>query len=409
MSTSKLIFISPESFESNIFFDNFQIFFVKLKSMEKTTQQTVNRGRAIVRTSILGIFANVLLAFFKAFVGIISNSIAITLDSVNNLSDAASSVITIIGAKLAAKPADKKHPFGYGRLEYLSAMVIAIIILYAGITSLVESVKKIISPQTPEYSAVSIIILSVAVVVKIVMGFYVKSVGEKVNSDSLVASGKDALMDSLVSFTTVIAAIFYLFAGVALEPYVGALISFMILKAGVETLVGTISEILGERAGAELARNVKKTISEIDGVLGVYDLVLNNYGPDSFIASVHIELDDSTTVVDVDKLQRKISKAVFEEHGIIISAVGVYPANTGASAASAVKNQILDYLKLYPSVLEMHGLYVDEEEKTLRMDIIIDFDEKDRGEQHKKIQQNIEEMFPQYKTSVQLDLDVTSL
>ena len=157
-----------------------------------------NREAVIVRTSIVGIGANILLAAFKAVVGIISHSIAITLDSVNNLSDAASSVITIIGTKLAAKPADKKHPFGYGRLEYLSAMLIAIIILYAGVTSFVESVKKIISPSKPEYSVPIFIILSLGVVIKIVMGLYVKRNGMKVNSDSLVASGKDALMDSIV-------------------------------------------------------------------------------------------------------------------------------------------------------------------------------------------------------------------
>lgn len=368
-----------------------------------------NREAVIVRTSIIGIGANILLAAFKAVVGIISHSIAITLDSVNNLSDAASSVITIIGTKLAAKPADKKHPFGYGRLEYLSAMLIAIIILYAGVTSFVESVKKIISPSTPEYSVPIFIILSLGVVVKIVMGLYVKRNGIKVNSDSLVASGKDALMDSIVSIATIIAAVVYIVWGIPVEAYLGVIISLLILKAGFETLRDSISEILGERVEAQLARDIKATISEIEGVRGVYDLVLTNYGPDNFIASVHIEVDDNTTAVEIDKLQWKITKTVFVKYGIAMSAVGVYPTNTGSSSISALKKQITEYLVQFPEVLEMHGLYLDEEDKILRMDIIIDFDAKDRLAIYNQIKEKIAEMFPQYNTVIQLDLDVSAL
>lgn len=367
------------------------------------------REEVIVQTSIIGIAANILLAAFKAAVGIISHSIAITLDSVNNLSDAGSSVITIIGTKLAAKPADKKHPFGYGRIEYLSAMVIGIIILYAGVTSLVESIKKIISPAKAEYGTASIIILLSAVIVKIVMGLYVKKTGEKVNSDSLVASGKDALMDSIISIATILAAFIYIFTEIAVEAYLGAIISIMILKAGFETLRDAVSEILGERVEADLATKIKETIYGIQGVHGVYDLTLTNYGPDNFIASVHIEVDDNTTAAEIAKLQWKISKAVFAEYGIVISAVGVYPTNTGESTVAAVKKQIKEYLSQYPDVLEMHGLYIDEEEKTLRLDVIIDFNAEDRLSLYDKIKNELKEMFPMYRTIIQLDLDVSTL
>ena len=152
------------------------------------------REKTIVRTSIIGIITNALLAVFKAVIGLLSNSIAIVLDAVNNLSDAGSSLITIVGTKLAGKDPDKKHPFGYGRIEYLTAMVISGIILYADITSLIESVKQIIHPETPDYSVVSLIIVAVAVVVKIVLSRYVKGTGEKVKSDSLINSGKEAML-----------------------------------------------------------------------------------------------------------------------------------------------------------------------------------------------------------------------
>lgn len=367
-----------------------------------------DREKIIVRTSFIAIGANVLLAAFKALVGIASNSIAITLDAVNNLSDAFSSIITIAGTKLAAKPADKKHPFGYGRLEYLSAMIIAVIILYAGITSLAESAKKIFSPQIPEYSMLSIIILFAAVAVKIALGLFVKRVGEKVHSDSLTASGKDALMDSLISSATIIAALLFIFAGLRLESYLGVLISIMIVKAGFEILQETISAILGERASEELARGIKSTIQSVDGVLGVYDLVLNNYGPDNFVASVHIEVDDDTTAVELDKMQWTIAEKVRKEHNVLLAAVGVYPSNTGSTKIGGIKKKISEYLSQYPDVLEMHGLYLSEEERFLRMDIIIDFSAKDRFGLFKRIKEDISSFYPEYQVDINLDLDIST-
>ena len=372
------------------------------------TSKNNAREKTIVRTSFLGIGANVLLAAFKAFIGIVSNSIAITLDAVNNLSDAFSSVITIVGTKLAAKPADKKHPFGYGRLEYLSAMVISVIILYAGVTSLVESVKKIISPAEPEYTLPSIIILSVAVIVKIVMGLHVKSVGQKVNSDSLVASGKDAIMDSVISIATIIAAIVFIFTGFKLEAYLGLIISIMIIKAGFETMKETISEILGERASEDLIKGIKESVLSVDGVLGVYDLVLNNYGPDSFVASVHIEVADETTAVELDKIQWKISEKVYLNHGVSIAAIGIYPSNTSSTKTSQIQNQLKTLLADYPEVIEMHGLYLNDEDKFFRMDIIINFDAKDRYGLYKEIYEKVCTMLPEYKVIVNLDLDFST-
>jgi len=371
--------------------------------------EKASRESVIVRTSAVGIVANMVLAGFKAAIGLLSNSIAITLDSVNNLSDAASSVITIIGTKLASKPADKKHPFGHGRIEYLSAMVIGLIILYAGITSLVESVKKIVNPTEPEYGWTSMAILASAVVVKVAMGLYVKKTGEKVKSESLVASGKDALTDSLVSVATIAAALLFIKTGISAEAYLGALISILILKAGIETLKDAISAILGERVDADTARSLKQTIASVEGVRGVFDLTMNDYGPDSFVASAHIEVSDETTIAEVDKLQWKISKAVFEKHGIIMSAIGVYPSNMGDSSAGEIKRKIKEHLEQYPEVLELHGLYLDKEEMSLRMDMVIDFDAKDRIGLFNKLKKEIVDMFPQYKTSVNLDLDICAL
>ena len=235
------------------------------------------REKTIVRTSIIGILVNVLLAAFKAAVGVLTSSIAIVLDAVNNLSDAASSIITIVGTKLAAREPDRKHPFGYGRIEYLSAMIISVIVLYAGVTSLIESIKKIIHPETPDYSVTALIIVAVGVLVKILLGRYVKGVGEKVNSDSLINSGKDATLDSVISASTLAAALIFLASGLSLEAWLGAVISLIIIRSGVEMLRETISEILGQRADAELVREIKKTVLSFPPVSGAYDLVLHKY------------------------------------------------------------------------------------------------------------------------------------
>ena len=212
----------------------------------------MGRERQIIRTSIIGIVTNVLLAGFKAAVGLLSNSIAIVLDAVNNLSDALSSAITIIGTKIAGKKPDKKHPMGHGRAEYITSAVISLIVLYAGFTSLIESVKKIISPETADYSTVTLIIVAVAVAVKLILGKYVSSQGKKYNSDSLVASGKDAMFDSVISFSTLVAAGGFLIWGLSVEAYLGVLISIVIIKSGVEMIRDSISQCMRSLTGIRL-------------------------------------------------------------------------------------------------------------------------------------------------------------
>ena len=291
----------------------------------------VSRDKIIVRTSIIGILTNVFLASFKAGIGLISNSIAVILDAVNNLSDALSSIITIVGTKLAGRLPDKKHPLGYGRMEYLTAMIVAGIVLYAGLTSAVESVKKIIHPEKADYSTISLVIIGVAVVVKIILGRYVKGQGEKVNSGSLIASGSDALFDAILSMSVLASAIIFILTGISLEAWVGVFISVIIIKSGIEMMIETVNEILGVRADKEVTDKIKKLMVEEPEVSGAYDLILYNYGPDKNYASVHIELPDTMTVKEVDKITRKLEKKVYKETGVILAGVGLYSINTRTS------------------------------------------------------------------------------
>ena len=366
---------------------------------------TPNRNAVIIRTSIIGIITNVLLAGFKAAVGLITHSIAIVLDAVNNISDAGSSLITIVGTRLAGKEPDKKHPFGYGRIEYLSAMVISVIVLYAGITSLVESVKQIIHPETPDYSAVSLVIVGVAVVVKILLGRYVKGVGVRVNSDSLVNSGEDATLDSIISASTLVAAAVFLLTGLSLEAWLGAIISVVIIKSGLEMFRDTISRILGERNDTELAAAIRKTVTGFPGVEGAYDLVLNNYGPDTWNGSIHIEVPDTYSADRLDQLIREITMTVYREHHVILTAIGVYSVNTRDEAVIQAKEQVRKIALSHEHVLQMHGFYLIPEKKTMRFDLVISFDAKDRRAVHAAVLADVQKAFPDYELQVAIDTD----
>ncbi|WP_029233743.1 cation diffusion facilitator family transporter [Butyrivibrio sp. VCB2006] len=331
------------------------------------------RGKVIIRTSIIGIVVNILLAGFKFVVGIISGSIAIMLDAVNNLSDALSSVITIIGTALAGKAPDKKHPLGYGRVEYMSAIVISIIVLYAGITSFEESVKAIIHPEAADYSTVTLVIVAVAVIVKIVLSQFFINTGKKVSSESLVASGTEARFDAVVSVATLVAAFIFILTGVSLESYLAAIISLVLIKSGLEMLRDTISQILGERIDASTSQAVKKTILSIDGVQGAYDLIFSDYGPDRVLASVHIEIPDTFTADKIDQITRQITDRVYQEHNVAIVSVGVYSVNTKDDQAAAVRGEISKIVSQHNEVLQMHGFFVDFGKKEIRFDLVMDF------------------------------------
>jgi len=365
----------------------------------------VDREKVIVRTSVIGIITNVLLAAFKAAVGLISNSIAVTLDAVNNLSDALSSVITIIGAKLGAKKPDKKHPLGYGRIEYLSSMMVAAIVLYAGITSIVESVKKIIHPEAADYKTVSLIIISVAIIVKLLLGNYVKRQGEKVNSGALTASGKDASFDAILSASVLASAVIFLISGISLEAYVGVIISIVIIKAGIEMMIETLNDIIGQRGDPEISKRIKQLISEEPEVRGAYDLTLYNYGPDKYYGSVHMELPDTMTVDGVDALTRKVQLKVFQDTGVILTGVGVYSYNTTNEEAAIIRNAIQEKVMSHDWALQMHGFYVDTVNKMIRFDVVVSFD-IDHKEALSIMHEELQELYPDFAIHITLDVDV---
>lgn len=366
-----------------------------------------HREKTIVKTSIISICANLVLVGFKAAVGFLSNSIAIISDAVNNLSDALSSIITIVGTKLAGKPPDKKHPYGYGRIEYLTSLVVSAIVLYAGITALIESVKKIISPEEVEYNIATLVILTAGVIVKLVLGLYVKKKGRTVKSDSLVASGADAFNDAILSISVLASAIIYMIFSVNLEAYVGILVSFFIIKAGVELIKESVDNVLGTRVESSLAKSIKREVLKEKDVKGAFDLVLNDYGPNNYLGSVHIEVDDTLTVADIDKISRRITKQVSQKYGVILHTIGVYSINTKDKNIIEAKKKVEKIVFAHKEILQMHGFFLDTKDKILNFDIIIDFKAKDREKIYQDIYDAVQKEFKGYKITIILDVDIS--
>ncbi|MBQ3274469.1 MAG: cation transporter [Christensenellaceae bacterium] len=369
-------------------------------------KQAEDRNKIIISTSVKGIVVNILLAVFKAIVGLAANSIAVVLDAVNNLTDALSSVITIVGTKLAAKHPDKKHPFGYGRIEYLSAMIVSAIVLYAGITSGVESVKKIIWPESADYSPVTLIIIAVAVVVKIILGKYVKAQGKKANSGALTASGADALFDAILSASVLASAVIFMLTGVSLEAYVGIVIAVIIVKSGIEMMIETLNDILGKRSDAALSKRIKMLLAEEPEVRGAYDLFIYNYGPNKDYASVHLELPDTMTVDEVDALTRRVQSKVYSETGIILTGVGVYSFNTKDDKAAEIRNTVQKTVLSHDWAIQLHGFYADTESKFMRFDVVMSFDiPHDDG--LSIIRKEVQDLYPEYSIMIAPDTDIS--
>ncbi len=363
----------------------------------------MDRSKKIVKISIKGIVVNIVLVVFKMIVGLLAHSVAVILDAVNNLSDALSSIITIIGTKLAGKKPDKKHPYGYGRIEYFSSIIIAVIVLIAGLSSFKESAGKIIKPETANYTIFSLIIILSTVFIKYFFGKYVKKEGEKLNSGSLIASGTDAISDSILSASTLVAAIISYSFKISIEGYIGIIISIFIIKSALEILKETVGDMIGVRADSELISKIKNQILKDKKILGVYDLIIHNYGPNNMIATAHIQVDDEVTAKEIHRITRNITMDIYRHFGIIIT-LGIYASNDKGEFKK-IKNYIQKLIKEYENIIQMHGFYVDEDNSQISFDIIFNFDEKEPERKAEEIKIKLKEKNSKYDYNIIIDTD----
>ncbi len=368
-----------------------------------------SREENIIKTSIVGIIVNVILTLFKIAVGSVSGSIAIILDGVNNLSDALSSVITIIGMHLSSKPPNHKHPYGYGRIEYFTALIIAAIIIAAGIESFIESVNKIIHPTDVNYSLIVFVIMIVAIIAKLLLGRYTIKKGEENNSDSLINSGKDASFDAIVTAATLISAIIFILFHINLDGILGAIIGLIIIKAGIEMILDSLGEILGKRVNEELSANIHKDVEKFDNVKGAYDLVLNNYGPENYIGSIHIGVDESLNAKEIYKLSREIQGEILKKYGIFLT-IGIYATNSKDPEVQNIISSLSEICLNKKNIHQVHGVYVDKESKNIQFDIVVDFDIEDINEYKENLINELQNEFKDYKiSSIIIDRSISDL
>lgn len=267
-------------------------------------------------SGVVGIVCNLLLSIIKLIAGILTNSVAITADATNNISDAGSSVITLVGFRLSGKPADRDHPYGHARMEYISGLVISFLILLIGSEILKTSVKKIFSPETSEFSIIAVIILALSIAVKLWMAFFNKNLGKELNSTALEATAQDSRNDAISTSAVLVSSVISKFTGFDLDGYMGTVVAVFILISGIMLVKETIGPLLGQAPSKEVYDNIKNKILTYENVLGVHDLMVHSYGPGCYFASAHVEMDAAIDVLICHDTTDKIERDMLKEDNV---------------------------------------------------------------------------------------------
>ena len=339
-------------------------------------QNPETREGIILTTSGLGIIANLLIAAVKVVIGLFAASIAIVSEGINNASDALTSLLTLVGTKLAGKHRDKKHPFGYGRIEYLTSLIVAVLILVTGIETLKSSIERIIRPADLAVSYLSLTVIAVTAVAKFALGTYTVKMGKKVGSGALEGVGVDSRNDSLISVVTIAASLVFLFSGVSLDAYAGIFISVLILRSGFLILKDTVADLLGRPADEELAADLYREIRSTEGISAAVDLILHNYGPDAYTGSCNLEIDHDTTVGEIYQVLRKLQLDIYAKYKVAM-VFGLYAIDNDHEGVREIRRDIAAFIRDREHVQSFHAVYLEPDTNRIYCDFIVDYDLKD--------------------------------
>ena len=361
------------------------------------------RRKRIIGVSIIGIVTNLLLGALKAVLGILSGSIALVSDALNNITDSSSSLITIIGTKLAGKAPDKQHPFGHGRTEYLTSLLIGGIVFITGFQSLISSLKAIFNREEMSASTVTAIIIIATIVAKIALGTFAENSGKKYNSGALIASGADAKNDAIVSLVTLISTLIYMFTKISVDGIAGVIISIFILKTAYEVLSDTVKKILGERVDGDMVRGIKEIVRNTEGVINCFDLILNDYGPDFYTGSINVEIEDSRSIGEMYPILHEAQTKIYEKYNAFL-VFGFYSVDVNDERYIKIKSLLKNYKENERHIINYHGIVIDEKENTIYCDITRDFDIKSETV-IENVNRILKEEFPKYKIHVNIDTE----
>lgn len=367
-------------------------------------QDPNEREGVITAVSALGIAVNLLIAAAKVVLGLFASSIAIVSEGVNNASDAMTSVLTLVGSRLAGKHPDAKHPFGYGRVEYLTSLVIAGLILFTGIEMLTSSVRLIFEPSELNVSVPALAVVAVSALIKFLLGVFTVSAGRRSGSGALVGVGLDCRNDSFISVVTILSAVIFIVSGVSVDAYVGALMSLLVVKAGFDVLRDTVSELLGRPGDAELAAKLYREIRSTPGILGAVDMMLHNYGPDAYSGSVNVEIDHEKTVGEVYDFLHALQLRIMREYNVTL-VFGVYAVDGDHEEVRVIRQRIAEFVRAHEHVKSFHAVYLDPASPRLYCDLIVDYELRDWGLLRGEFTGFMRESFPEYELVLTIETE----
>lgn len=361
-----------------------------------------HRDAEIQTAGVVGILGNLLLAGVKFFIGFTSGSVAIMSDAVHNFTDSGNSALALASARFAEKAPTAKHPHGYGRVEYIAGMLIAAIIIFLGIEFFRESWASIFDPQDVEFQALDLVLLVMAILVKIAMAFYTRSVAARHNAPALRATAVEAFTDVFKSGVALVSAFILYFTGLPIDGYAGLVISLFIMYAGFTIIRETFDGIVGSNADAVLATHIYEDVSKTRYVKGVHDLILHNYGPNRYKGSVYVELEDDVAVGEFAPYLKEAQDHILAEHGIFL-VFGIYPINTASDRVECMRGVIAGILEDFEHAREPHAIYVDDRERTISFDIIVDFTVSDVGSISDAVAKRVSDRFDGYEVRVDVE------
>lgn len=376
----------------------------------KNTADPMIRRKYINLGSITGILCNIVLFVIKLSIGLLAGSVSIMADAFNNLTDIGSSVVTIIGFRLSIKPADKEHPFGHGRFEYMSAMLVAIIILLVGFELLKSSVEKIFSPTDLKVEFYTIILLCISVIIKLWMFLFNKKLGKSINSSGLIATAQDSINDSIATFAVLISIIICSIFKINIDPYMGIIVALFILYSGIKTIKETLDPLLGMPPEKETIDAIATMVLANENFVGIHDLIVHNYGPGRSFASLHVEVPSNADIVacheDIDACEKEIHNTLGIEVVIHMDPIAVDDENT-----IKTKEAVIDAIKKYDSRLSVHDFRMvnGEEQINLIFDVVVPNEIKLKDSEIKaKIDEICKQIDTRYVTVLTLDKDYIS-
>lgn len=375
-----------------------------MKLLYKLLRQNPETREGItITTSALGILVNTVLAVVKILVGVAVGSIAIISEGANNASDSATSLITIVGAKLSTMHPNKKHPFGFGRIEYLTSLVIAIFILVTASELFLNSFKLIFSPGELAVSYVTLIIIALSALAKLLLGSYSIRMGKKSGSDSLIALGTDCRNDAFISAVTILSALIFLLFDVSVDAYAGILTSALIFKAGFDILKDTISHLLGKPASEELVAKIYEEIQTVPCILGAADLMLHNYGPDAYSGSMNLEIDHEKTIGEVYEDVHDLQLRIKRKYGIVM-VFGMYAVDSDHENVKIMRKKIEAFISGYDHITGFHALYLAPNTNEIYCDFVVDYAFHDWDSLKAEFTEYMHNLYPEYQLTVTIEL-----